>query len=121
MVILVPDIEAANPYYFSEEKPKISSSQLTGFYKTTAFSPNIEVGKITYLFPEGAKRIYWMGKTDIQTRPYELYAVWYAPDGTEYLRKRCDWKGTSDYRTMLKLPRKKKREPGGAMAIRNRR
>lgn len=102
--------EANNPYYFSDQKPRISSSQLTNHYETSPFSPNIEVGKITYLFPAESKRIYWLGKSDIQTRPYEIYAVWYAPDGSEYFRKRCDWKGTSDYRTMLKLPRKKKPE-----------
>ncbi|MBZ0166151.1 MAG: DUF3857 and transglutaminase domain-containing protein, partial [Candidatus Omnitrophica bacterium] len=60
--------------------------------------------------PQETRRIYWRGKTDIQTSPYELYTVWYTPGGEVYSRGRCRWKGTADYTASLKLPRKKGQE-----------
>lgn len=98
---------ATNFYYFSEKKPDFASSQLTDHYDTSPFSPKIEMGKITHIFPANVRRLYWIGKTDLQTKPYELYAVWYRPDGTERQRDRSRWNGTSHYRSLLKLPKKK--------------
>ena len=99
--------EANNFYYFSEKKPNFSSSQLTDHYKTSVFSPKIEIGKISHLFPETVRHVYWIGKTDLQTKPYELYAIWFGPDGTERQHERCRWGGTSEYRSEMKFPKKK--------------